>query len=177
MIRHITDEGIVIRRFNRQEADRQLIIFTKNHGKISATAKGVRRPGSKKAGHLELFSHVQVELVNTHGYLTITQAASITTFPCLSSQLPLTRQAFIATEVLDRFTVFEENYTDLFLHYLEFLKRTNQADPASTDSHLSAFEVHLLQSLGFGLPETINPFTLKAFIESILDHPLRSTKV
>lgn len=170
MIRHVTDEAVVIRRFNKLEADRQLILFTKNHGKLSATAKGIRRPGSKKAGHLELFSHARIEMVNTHGFFTITQAASISTFPRLSSDLSLTRLAFLATEILDRFTVYEENYSELFTHYLQFL-----SDPS--ESGLIEFQVYMLKSLGFGVPQTVNAFTLKAFIESILDHELRSLKV
>ncbi len=47
-------EGVIIAKKNFGEADRILTIFTRDHGKIGCIAKGVRRPRSKKAGHVEL---------------------------------------------------------------------------------------------------------------------------
>ncbi|HWZ65709.1 MAG TPA: DNA repair protein RecO [Patescibacteria group bacterium] len=49
-------EAIVLRRTNYGEADRILNLITPNHGKLTAIAKGVRRPKSKLAGGLELFA-------------------------------------------------------------------------------------------------------------------------
>jgi len=47
-------EGIIIKRKNFGEADRILTIFTKNKGKISIVAKGVRKINSRRAPHIEL---------------------------------------------------------------------------------------------------------------------------
>ena len=41
------------------EADRILIIFSKKYGKITLLAKGIRKLGSRKRGHLEIFSKVK----------------------------------------------------------------------------------------------------------------------
>ncbi|HSX27787.1 MAG TPA: DNA repair protein RecO [Patescibacteria group bacterium] len=48
--------GMVLARTDFQEADRIVTILTKDHGKLKAMAKGVRRPKSKLAGGIELFS-------------------------------------------------------------------------------------------------------------------------
>src|SRR4030067_3481728 len=53
-------EGVILARRNFGEADRILTIYTKDYGKISAIAKGVRRPRSKKAGHVELGSWCKI---------------------------------------------------------------------------------------------------------------------
>src|SRR3990167_11066899 len=47
-------EGVVLRRKNFGEADRIVTFYTRDYGKVTALAKGVRRPSSKKAGHIEL---------------------------------------------------------------------------------------------------------------------------
>ena len=52
---HVT-QGIVLTRTNYGEADRIVTLLTPDRGKISLIAKGVRRPKSKLAGGIELFS-------------------------------------------------------------------------------------------------------------------------
>ncbi len=53
---HIVTKGIVLSRTDYQEADRILTVLTPDHGKLRLIAKGVRRPKSKLAGGIELFS-------------------------------------------------------------------------------------------------------------------------
>ncbi len=52
----LVTQGIVLNRIDFQEADRILTLLTPDHGKLQAIAKGVRRPKSKLAGGIELFS-------------------------------------------------------------------------------------------------------------------------
>ena len=49
-------EAIVLRRRDFGEADRLLTLYTPERGKISALAKGARKPTSRKAGHVELYT-------------------------------------------------------------------------------------------------------------------------
>lgn len=53
---HIVTKGIVLARTDYQEADRILTVLTPDHGKLRLIAKGVRKPKSKLAGGIELFS-------------------------------------------------------------------------------------------------------------------------
>lgn len=52
----IVTKGIVLSRRDYQEADRILNVLTPDHGRLSLIAKGVRRPKSKLAGGIELFT-------------------------------------------------------------------------------------------------------------------------
>ncbi|MBI1856689.1 DNA repair protein RecO [Candidatus Saccharibacteria bacterium] len=52
----IITTGIMLARTDFQEADRIITVLTSDHGKIRAIAKGVRRPKSRLAGGIELFS-------------------------------------------------------------------------------------------------------------------------
>lgn len=56
MKKQVVTTGIVLSRNDFQEADRLLTILTPDHGKIKTIAKGVRKPNSKLAGGIELFS-------------------------------------------------------------------------------------------------------------------------
>lgn len=53
---HIVTKGIVLSRRDYQEADRILHVLTPDQGRVSLIAKGVRRPKSKLAGGIELFT-------------------------------------------------------------------------------------------------------------------------
>lgn len=56
----VVTKGIVLSRRDYQEADRILSVLTPDQGKVSLIAKGVRRPKSKLAGGIELFSVSQL---------------------------------------------------------------------------------------------------------------------
>lgn len=70
-------EAIILRRTNYGEADRILSVLTPERGKISVIAKGVRRPKSKMAGGLELFSICDLTTVEGKGGLAIVTGAQI----------------------------------------------------------------------------------------------------
>lgn len=55
-MKQIVTKGIVLARTNFGEADRIITILTPDHGKLRLMAKGVRRPKSRVAGGVELFS-------------------------------------------------------------------------------------------------------------------------
>ncbi|MDD5191431.1 MAG: DNA repair protein RecO, partial [Dehalococcoidales bacterium] len=60
--REYRTSGVIIRKTKLGEADRILTIYTPDLGKMDAVAKGVRRPKSKMAGHLELLTYSQINL-------------------------------------------------------------------------------------------------------------------
>src|SRR3954463_3750707 len=55
-------EAIVLRRIDFGEADRVLVLYTRERGKMPAVAKGIRRISSRSAGPLELFSRTEIQL-------------------------------------------------------------------------------------------------------------------
>ena len=55
-------EAVVLRRIDFGEADRVLVLFTRERGKLPVVAKGIRRISSRMAGHLELFARPRSSL-------------------------------------------------------------------------------------------------------------------
>ncbi|TDT95307.1 DNA replication and repair protein RecO [Streptomyces sp. 846.5] len=80
------DDGVVLRTQKLGEADRIITLLTRQHGRVRAVARGVRRTKSKFGARLEPFSHVDVqffsrgeELVSRHLALC-TQVETITPY-------------------------------------------------------------------------------------------------
>ena len=140
-------EAIIIKKIKLGEADRILTLYTPHLGKIQGVAKGVRRPRSKLAGHLELLTHSQVSLARGRNLDTITGSQTIDSFLPLKSDLWLTSCALYTTELINQFTADHiENYP-LFQLLLETMHRLCQADDNELVLHY--FELHLLDEVGY----------------------------
>ncbi|MDI6814588.1 MAG: DNA repair protein RecO, partial [Dehalococcoidales bacterium] len=87
--RNYQTEAIIIKKIKLGEADRILTLYTPHLGKIRAVARGVRRPRSKLAGHLELLTHSLVSLARGRNLDTITGSQTINSFLPLKSDLQL----------------------------------------------------------------------------------------
>ncbi len=72
------DEGVVLRTQKLGEADRIISMLTRQHGRVRAVAKGVRRTSSRFGGRLEPFSHVDVQVHVGRSLDIVTQVESLT---------------------------------------------------------------------------------------------------
>jgi DNA repair protein RecO (recombination protein O) len=66
-------EAIVLHHREIGEADKVLTIYSADQGKFDAIAKGVRRPTSRKSGHLEELSHSSLLLAHGRTLDVVTQ--------------------------------------------------------------------------------------------------------
>ncbi len=74
------DQAVVLRTQKLGEADRIITLFTKEHGRIKAVAKGVRRTKSKFGARLEPTSYVDLQLFAGKSLDIVTEVASIENF-------------------------------------------------------------------------------------------------
>lgn len=147
-VKHYRTEGIVLRRQDFGEADRVITLFTPGMGKLRALAKGTRRPKSRMAGHLELFTRASVLIAAGRNLDLITQAEATRTFPALRTDLWRAGYASYAIELVDRFSAERvENYSlfDLLERMLEHLN----GDGSAYDWAARSFELHLLRLVGY----------------------------
>jgi len=140
-------QAIILRRRDFFEADRLLTMYTPDRGKMRAVAKGIRKPTSRKAGHLELFTHSQLLVARGKSLDIITQAETIEPFLPLREDLMRTSYACYVSELLDQ--IVEENVPNPRLFYL--LRDTLTRLGESTDLALTTrfYEVHLLGLTGY----------------------------
>jgi DNA repair protein RecO (recombination protein O) len=74
------DEGVVLTTAKLGEADRIITMLTKEHGKIRAVARGVRRSKSRFGARLEPFMRSDVLISQGRNLDRISQAASIASY-------------------------------------------------------------------------------------------------
>ena len=71
------DEAIVLRTQKLGEADRIITLLTREHGRVRAVAKGVRRTTSRFGSRLEPFTHVDLQLAEGRTLDMVTQAETL----------------------------------------------------------------------------------------------------
>ncbi|UCG10008.1 MAG: DNA repair protein RecO [Dehalococcoidia bacterium] len=145
--RNYQTEAIIIKKTKLGEADRILTLYTPHLGKIQGFAKGVRRPRSKLAGHLELLTHSLVSLARGRNLDTITGSQTINSFLPLKSDLDLASYALYLTELVNKFTPDEEENQPLFQLLLETMQQLCQAN--NKELVLRYFELQLLDKVGY----------------------------
>ena len=74
------DEAIVLRTHKLGEADRIITLLTRQHGRVRAVAKGVRKTTSRWGSRLEPFTHVDLQLAEGRNLDTVTQAETRSAF-------------------------------------------------------------------------------------------------
>src|SRR5574339_1006341 len=101
-------EAVVLRHSDYGEADRLLTLYTRQLGKTRALAKGARKIASRKAGHIEPFTYVRLQLAKGRDMPLVTQADTVDAYLPLREDLVLTSQAAYVLELLDRFSYEDE---------------------------------------------------------------------
>jgi DNA repair protein RecO (recombination protein O) len=145
--RSLRDEGVVLRHTDWGEADRLLTVFTRKLGKVRAIAKGVRKPRSRKAGHLEPFTRSSLLLARGRDLFILTQAETIDGYPRLREDLETFGYASYIAELLDRFTHDEDENRSLYQLLIYTLTRLNRGDDPQLVIHY--YEIRLLDLVGF----------------------------
>lgn len=139
--------AIVLKHRDQGEADRVITLLTPGQGKCTLIARGVRKPASRKAGHLEPFTHVALLAAKARGWDIITQAESIDTFPGLRADIDRMAFAYYFAELVDAFTQEEDSQSqvyDLLLQALGYLEEGENLEIAAR-----WFELRLLQISGY----------------------------
>jgi DNA repair protein RecO (recombination protein O) len=140
-------DAVVLRHTDWGEADRILGLFTREHGKLRAIAKGVRKIHSRKAGHVEPFTRVALLLAHGRDFWILTQAEMMEAYMPLRENLALTAYAAYTVELIDRFTYDEGQNLALYTLLVDTLKRLcEESDPYIV---IRYYEIRLLDLIGF----------------------------
>ena len=146
-LRTYAAEAIVLRQTSLGETDRVITLFTPHLGKLEAVAKGVRRPGSRMGGHLELLNRVRVSLAQGRTLDVVTDAQAIQIFARIRGQLRSVSRAMYAAELVDRFTIDRSPNPQVYRLLLEALTLLDAELEAPV--LLRHFELMLLEHSGY----------------------------
>ncbi|MDK2980663.1 MAG: repair protein RecO [Chloroflexota bacterium] len=156
-------EALVIAHKEYGEADRFVRLFSLQNGKLNTLAKGVRKMQSRKAAHLEPFTHAALVLARGHTFWIITQAETVNAFPAIREDLDKTTDASYIMELVDKISTEGQAEPSLFRLALETMGRIN--DNADTYNCMRYFELRFLDITGFR-PELQNCVACKKEIQA-----------
>jgi len=142
-------DAIILRRSDFGEADRLLTVFTPHRGKLRLVAKGVRKTKSKKAGHIELFTHATLQVATGRNLDILTQADTVQAYRALREDLDKISHAYYVAELVDKFTEEHDPHYPIFELLALTLARLADGSPNEQFLALRFMEIHILGLAGF----------------------------
>ncbi len=140
--------AIVLRSRDYKEADQLLTIYTREQGKMTVQARGVKKTNSKLRGGIQLFSQTELMLTDGKAFSIVTGASTITSFAALRDEFARMSYASYAAELLDH--VISEGHADeeMYLFMLQTLQLLEFIDPWVAVRYL---ELKVLERQGYRL--------------------------
>ncbi len=140
-------EGIILRRHDLGETDRILTIYTRDYGKVRAVAKGVRKPASRKAGHVELFMRSDLLMSKGRTLDVVNQVEMVEAFLPLREDLVRASYAAHFVELLDAFTEDADESRPLYKLLHDGLRWITTTSDLQRTARL--YELRLLDLAGY----------------------------
>jgi len=142
------DTAICIRATDFSETSQIVIFFTRANGKISAIAKGSKRPKSAFDGPIEMFAHGKIVFSdsNKEKLATLTEFQQQGGLAALRENLFVLNCCLFATELLNNLTNDYDPHPELFDRFQKFLEDVNEK--RNVLALLILFQLALLKEVG-----------------------------
>lgn len=173
-MRTYSSEGFVIARRKFSEADRILILFTKDFGKIPVIAKGVRKLTSRKRGGIEIFTHIKFSAAKSHSLDILTEVEVLDSYDEIRINLKKVSLAYYFCEVIGRITRDEEKHVDLYQILFNAFERLKSSEKPKV-LRLN-FVKDALTTVGFW-PHDKTMNNPDMILESIVERKINSSRV
>ncbi|MHC4460334.1 MAG: DNA repair protein RecO [Planctomycetota bacterium] len=149
------DLAICIRAIDFSETSQIVTFFTRTAGKISAIAKGSKRPKSAFDGPIEMFSFGKIVFSdsNKEKLAVLTEFEQQPTLLHLQSELFVLNCCLFGAELVNLLTDDYDPHTQLFDNFLQFLQNANERQTTrieyrGTLALLIIFQLALLKEIG-----------------------------
>jgi recombinational DNA repair protein (RecF pathway) len=165
-MRNFRTEGIVIKRKNYGEADRILTVLTRDYGKLSVKASGVRKITSRRSSHIELLNYVSLGLYKGNTFPVLTEAKMIEDFSPIKTDFAKVGLAYHLCELIDGLCPDNQENSKVFFLLRNFLTQLSQ-----TDEVLEETEAHAAEGNYSYLHAEIDDYTLGTYGIAVHDAP------
>jgi DNA repair protein RecO (recombination protein O) len=147
-------EAVVLRSLRLGEADRILHLYTLEHGRVGAVAKGIRRTKSRFGGRLEPLSHVELQLHQGSGELQTVTGVDLVHSHAVARDLSYRLNVgLIGAEAMLRLFTNEERNERAFTALTRFLEALDDLEPRvsrpALDALVLSFQLKLLWLSGY----------------------------
>jgi DNA repair protein RecO (recombination protein O) len=143
--------AFVLHRRPYRETSMLVELFTRDHGRITVVARGIRQRLSVNASLLQPFTAILVSAYGKNELLNLTRvetASSTNLLLRVAANLPC---GFYLNELLVYFLPKYEQHLELFAIYQATLIKLQQQDRLKCEQALRIFEKELLTAIGYGL--------------------------
>ncbi|MBI4064965.1 DNA repair protein RecO [Candidatus Gottesmanbacteria bacterium] len=167
--------GIVLKRRNIGETDRLVTIFTKEYGKIVVIARGIRKITSRRAPHLEIFSHVSLLLHKGKVCDIVTEVTTVHLISSIRKHLPFIQASYYMCELIDVLTPEKQEMEDVFYLLDDAISEIDDGRFTDLPVYLEEFALSLLRKLGFlPIEKTLRSSQIQPFIEHIVEKRMKT---
>lgn len=162
---YLRTEGVILKHRNFGEADRILTIYTRDNGKVTALAKGVRRPRSRKAGHVELGNWCKIFVARGKNIDLLTEVETKRAFGIADFTQEKANRIYHLLELVESLTAEHQKNQQVFILLVHFLKRITMEE--NFDLVSSVFKIKLLSLLGFFSTHQLKDSQTKKVLEQL----------
>lgn len=139
--------SIILKAIDYRESDKIVTVFTEKEGKISAVAKGAKKPKSSLRACIQPFVYSSLYLSRGKSMDLITQGKMLDFFGNSREDLERTLYCLYIMELLDKSLMEKVKMPGLFKTTLEILHNMDQS--GYNPLKIRLFEIKLLTSLGY----------------------------
>jgi DNA repair protein RecO (recombination protein O) len=113
----IKTRGLVLKEYETGEADKRVLLLCKEHGRITAYARGARKPVSKFMAASQIFTYSEFVLAQGRGFFSVAQADVIESFYALRTDYDTLCAAHFIADVCDK-ALLEKSNCDVLLQLI-----------------------------------------------------------
>ena len=172
--RHYSSKGVILATRSFSEADRLLVICSRDYGKVTVIAKGVRKPKSKKGRNVEVFNIIKFSAARGKSLDILTEVELLDTHNKVRKDLKKASVAYYFIETTGRITQDEEENQDLYNLLVDYLDRLEDSKNLKKTRYDFIYDTLVL--VGFW-PEGKKMENHDVVLENVLEKKLSSKRV
>lgn len=153
MKEQFTTNVINLKSYNISEADKLLLMYSKDKGLIKAVARGSKKTNSKLGGRMELLVANKLMLNKGKTFDSISQAEAINTFFNLRSDIDKLFLAMYGSEIVSNFGIENDpNSEDIYNLFYSFLNELSKAETKELSMlQVIKFQLKIMNILGYSI--------------------------
>ena len=153
MKEQFTTNVINLKSYNISEADKIIVMYSKEKGLIKGVAKGTKKPSSKLGGRMELLVANKLMLSKGKNLDTICQAEALNTFFNLRNDINKLFYGMYASEIITNFGVENDpNSSEIYNLFYTFLDELSNAGKKEQSMlALLKFQLKIMDIAGYSL--------------------------
>ena len=140
-------QSFVLSSLDYGDSDRIVSLFTLEHGRVKAFARGARKSRKRFGPALEPFARIDAQARIKAGLSSLQEADIVSIYPAIRADLGRIAHALYACELVDAITPEGHPLPRLFRLLAAYLDRLETA--AASESDRRFFELNLLNILGY----------------------------